>query len=141
MSRLVVDASVAIKWHFQREIHSEDALRILYSIEQAVVPDLFYIEMENIIWKYTKSKKLPVEKALTVVESLMAQNSFFQCHSSQDALDLIFELSVAFDISAYDATYLALAIRENIQCVTADRKLYDKIRASKLRNIILWIED
>ena len=50
MSRVVVDASVAVKW-FLPEIHSGAALRYLDDDCERLAPDLLYVEFGNVIWK------------------------------------------------------------------------------------------
>jgi len=50
VSRYVVDASVGIKW-FVPEIHSDAARRLLTEDSILLVPDLFFPEIGNILWK------------------------------------------------------------------------------------------
>ncbi|MEH2024315.1 type II toxin-antitoxin system VapC family toxin [Nostoc sp.] len=50
MRRYVLDASVAIKW-FVLEVHSDKARRLLTSNYTFLVPDFFFAEVANVLWK------------------------------------------------------------------------------------------
>ena len=51
-------------------------------------------------------------------------------------------LAVRLDHSVYDCIYLALAMEEGCQLVTADRPLHDKVERSKFAaGRTLWIGD
>lgn len=50
------------------------------------------------------------------------------------------EIALAFDRSVYDSLYVALALRDDCQLVTADRRLYNAL-APALSETMLWIED
>ncbi len=49
-------------------------------------------------------------------------------------------LALDHDRSVYDALYVALAVDEGCQLVTADRRLYNAL-APHLPETMLWIED
>ncbi|MFM8300407.1 MAG: type II toxin-antitoxin system VapC family toxin [Microcystis aeruginosa] len=72
--RCVVDASVAIK-QFIRDPLSEKTIELFALLVEPetefLVPDLFYIEMANILWKYLRAGQLTasqVQEALTFLE-------------------------------------------------------------------------
>ncbi|WGV26287.1 type II toxin-antitoxin system VapC family toxin [Halotia branconii] len=50
MSRYILDASIAIKW-FVPEVHSDAARRLLASNHTFFVPDFFFAEIANVLWK------------------------------------------------------------------------------------------
>ncbi len=50
MSRYVLDASVAIKW-FVPKIYSNAARQLLASDHSFLVPDFFFAEVGNVLWK------------------------------------------------------------------------------------------
>src|SRR5438093_673998 len=50
MTDLVVDAGVAIKWYIP-EIHDREAKRFLSPAHTLHVPELFFPEFGNIVWK------------------------------------------------------------------------------------------
>ena len=62
MSKFVVDANIAVKWVLP-EIHSETALRLLDSNYSLLVPDFFFPEVGNILWKQVRFGSLSLEEA------------------------------------------------------------------------------
>lgn len=121
----VVDASVAIKL-FLAEPLSEKAFELFQQLSQNAppqfhVPDLFYIECANILWKHTKRYGLRPDQArlaLTRLYSLPLQVTLMS-NLADDALSL----AITLNITAYDASYVALAMRLGIKLITADEKL------------------
>lgn len=51
------------------------------------------------------------------------------------------ELALQLDHGIYDCFYLATAQRLSCRVVTADRRLHDKVEASAVGGLTLWIED
>jgi len=127
----VVDASVGIKL-FLSEKGSEQADKLFDRLAQQpaiqfYVPDLFYVECTNILWKYVRSYDYPPENARQDVADLQALR--MQIVSTADLIRPALELALAYDITAYDASYAALAQQLELPLVTADmtlaRKLHD----------------
>lgn len=59
-SRVVVDASVAIKW-FVPEVHAEAARRLLREGMILLAPDLIWAEVANALWRKWREKELAAE--------------------------------------------------------------------------------
>jgi predicted nucleic acid-binding protein len=51
------------------------------------------------------------------------------------------ELAITLDRSVYDSLYLALAVAQDCQLITADRKFYSAVSSSSLGSYVRWIED
>ena len=64
--RLVVDASVAVKW-FLPEIHSRAAGRLLSEALDLIAPDLIWSELGNVLWKRWRRRELGEESALEIL--------------------------------------------------------------------------
>jgi len=130
----VIDASVGIKL-FVEEGGSEQADRLFQQLaehpdSQFYVPDLFFVECANILWKYVRHFDYPIDNAHQDVADLRA----LALHSISTA-DLIIpglELALKYEITAYDACYAALAQETNLPLITADRPLTRKLQDSKL---------
>lgn len=129
---LVVDASVAIKLFVEEEL--SDRARDLFDgltwepPLQIYVPDLFYLECANILWKYVRRFGYPVPDARDALRSLGALALHPLSHSLlfEDSLDL----ALSWEISVYDASYATLARNLGVRFVTADEKLVRKLAGS-----------
>lgn len=138
MKKLVVDASVAIKW-FVPEIHSLAASRLLDTPIYLCAPDLIGPEIGNTLWKKVHRDEITRQEAseiLTTFESVGVE-----IYASAVLLAAAFEIATALDRTVYDSIYLALAMAQDCALVTADRKFYSSVTSSALANHIQWIED
>ena len=123
MTQYVIDTSVAAKW-FIPEDHSAVARRLLAPDHVRVAPDLIFVEFANVIVKRRRRNEILARDA---VEHLSALEGLLQVHDSARLMASAVEIAVSFDRSAYDATFVALAMLERCQLVTADRRLYNAL--------------
>ncbi len=116
---LVIDASVAIKWYIE-EVGSQDA-RVILAERQLIAPRFLLIEFSNVLSKLVRRGTLLAEVAQDYCGDLPAAISFPVPDDSliKPALDL----AVRHNHAVYHCLYVALAIREHAQLVTADRPL------------------
>ena len=131
----VVDASVGIKL-FVKEEFSEQAHALFAHLTatppaQLHVPDLFFIECTNILWKYTRRFNYQAEKADRHLVNL--ENLALQSTPTSDLMRDALDIAVFHNISAYDACYVALGHRLNLPVVTADEKLINQLADSTYR--------
>lgn len=129
----VVDASATLKILVE-EAGSEHARLFFGRLASANpplihVPDLLYIECANIVWKYVTYHRYAPQSAQTALTALGALA--FQVIPTYDLFQEAFSLSVRHRISAYDASYLALAHRFRCPLVTEDKDLIRKIRPDR----------
>ena len=125
----IVDASVGIKL-FLAEDSSDVVDRLFTQLAteppaRFYVPDLFFIECTNILWKYVRHFRYPVENALQDVANLQALR--LRTVSTADLLTHSLDLAVKHDVTAYDACYAALAQLLALPLVTADTTLTRKL--------------
>lgn len=137
----VVDASVGIKLFVVEALSEEAHTLFSYLAEDPParfhVPDLFYIECTNILWKYARRLGLAVEDARLMVEQL-AQLALLSSPTEaimSDALDL----ALAHDITAYDASYVALAGQLALPLITADQRLVRSLAGTE--HDVRWLGD
>jgi predicted nucleic acid-binding protein len=128
----VVDASVGIKL-FVIEDLSDQADHLFSQLTEEpparfYVPDLFYVECASIIWKYARRFGYPRENARQDVADLRALA--LMTVSTADLLEPALELALAYDITAYDASYAALAGLLDLPLITADVSLARKLQGS-----------
>jgi predicted nucleic acid-binding protein len=139
VNRLVVDASVAIKWYLP-ESHSADADRLLGNGFQLLAPDLLVAETGNILWKRVMRSELTVRKAESILRALKALP--MTLHPASVLAENAMTVACGLKRSFYDSLYLALALTADCPLVTADRKLFEAVRdASPVKKHILWVED
>ena len=138
--RCVVDASVAIK-QFIRDPLSEKTIELFALLVEPetefLVPDLFYIEMANILWKYLRAGQLTasqVQEALTFLEGYPLW-VFSNVPLMREAVNL----GIAYNLTAYDGSYVALAKRLDAPLLTLDRKLFEALATSSLA--VFWFDD
>ena len=85
------------------------------------VPDLFFIECANILWKYVCSYSYPADNARQDVINLRALD--LRSVSTADLIIPGLDLALNYGITAYDACYAALAVETSLPLITADRSL------------------
>jgi predicted nucleic acid-binding protein len=124
---LVIDASVAAKWFLPAagEPLAQEALELLRRYGDGeirfLVPDLFWGECGNVMWKAVQQGRLSRSAAEAAVMALAGRG--FPTTASRELLADAFNLATTFGRSVYDCLYVALALRSNAQMVTADEKL------------------
>lgn len=138
MSAYVVDASIAVKWMIPEE-HTREALRLQADSSDLLSPDLILVEVANVLWKKVRRGELPEEKGREVLETF--QGSPVRLVAADLLLEAAWEIATRFDRSIYDSLYLALAVSEGCQMVTADRKLLKATRETPLAEHVLWVDE
>ena len=137
MTKFVVDANVAIKWVLP-EIYSEVAAHLLNDEYLLLVPDFFFPEIGNILWKQVRFMALTPEEAQLNLEQIALVP--FQVWESKPLMSLA--LSIAVQVQAvYDCLYLALAITNQCQMVTADERFLNALQGNALAANLCWVED
>jgi len=120
--RCVVDASVGIKL-FVDEPFSEQAHWLFNRLSSDPpadlhVPDLFFIECANILWKYSRRFGRPLEDSLADLADLGRLT--LRVTSTADLMEDALSLAAQTSLTAYDACYAVLAHRLELPLVTAD---------------------
>lgn len=115
----VVDASTALKWVLQEE-GSEAAValldgRVLYA------PALIFIEVANALWSAVRRQRLRPEEAADALD-LITRAPLRQGVEDASLAQRALQLSLLLDHPVYDCSYLALAMRQKVPVVTADRR-------------------
>jgi len=138
LTKIVVDANVAIKLVLP-EIHSQAAFRLRNSDWEFLIPDFFFPEIGNIFWKRVRKGEMNLDEAQNhlAVLSLLP----WQIYSSLSLMPMALEIAVRVDQAVYDCVYLALAVTNQCQMVTADKKFYNAIFKDVLSTHLCWIEN
>jgi predicted nucleic acid-binding protein len=139
--RLVIDASAGIKL-FLREPLSEQAVALFAHLASDppahfYVPDLFFVECANILWKYVRRFGYPPEDGAEAMRAL--QRLRLSSVSTAELIGDAFRLSLEHGLTAYDACYLALAQRLRLPLITADERLAQALRTTP--HDVRWLGD
>jgi predicted nucleic acid-binding protein len=130
---LVPDANVAAKWFLpaKSEPLADEAFTLLnrYVKNEVrfIVPDLFWAEFANVMWKAVRLGRFPKVSAEEALQSLTQRN--FPTVPSLKLLDSAFQIATAFERTVYDSLYVALAVYSNAQLITADERLANSLAA------------
>jgi predicted nucleic acid-binding protein len=130
-SDLVIDASVALAWCFPDE-RSDQAGWVLDELRQrrGIVPGIWPLEVTNAILVGERRKRV-IEADVSRFFALLSQLSLVvDVLTAQQSLGNILPLARAHGLSAYDTSYLELAMREGCTLATLDAKLRKAAKAS-----------
>jgi predicted nucleic acid-binding protein len=122
----VIDASVGLKWLLP-EPGAEAALHLRSRLVEegagVYVPDLFWAEAANVLWRLTRSgaARLEAEEARELLEVLLAAPLSTEPVGSVASRAL--EIACETGATAYDAAYVAVAELRRARLWTADRRL------------------
>ena len=141
-NRVVVDASVAVKWLLRDEEHTEPARLLLRRFAQGeaqlIVPAHLRYEVSSAITAATLGRlpRLGKPEAQEIIEEFLSLplKSIDTDEMILSAFILVHQYGCAF----YDALYLALAQGLPATLITADRKFYQSVR--QLPDIV-WVGD
>ena len=120
----VVDASVALAWHFEDEpsLYADRVLERLRE-EGAVAPSIWPLEMANGLVIAERRGRLTPAKRARAVELTIESPVLISETGSAVALGPVLDLARVHGLTAYDAAYLELAMREGPPLATEDASL------------------
>ncbi|HLR25233.1 MAG TPA: type II toxin-antitoxin system VapC family toxin [Fodinibius sp.] len=139
MKDFVIDASVAIKWLFL-EKGSVQAEKLLEEFSFFFVPDLFFIELDAVITKKVRQRKIEVKTAMHKIQQV--RKLPYKAVNYNNISSLSCELATSLSVTLYDATYLATAIENHGVLYTADQRLVNCVINTTLDEYIksIWEE-
>jgi predicted nucleic acid-binding protein len=133
LNKLVLDASVAVNWAIPsfREPFTDASLRLLKRYADGevefIVPDVFWAEIGNVLWKGVRQGRWRQNTAEAVAEDMKARN--FPTVSSLTLLSEALKIAFAYDRAVYDCLYVALAVQSKSDLITADERLANALAA------------
>lgn len=133
MITFVLDASVAVKWAMPlaREPLTDESVRLLkrYIAGEVdfIVPDVFWAELGNVLWKGVRQRRWKRDDADNVASDMKARD--FTTVSSLVLLPEALKIAFAYDRSVYDCLYTALAVQAKTDMITADERLANALAA------------
>jgi len=116
--KLVVDASMAIKWAVDEDQHA--LARALMNHDELVAPDFAMFEVANILWKKVKLGEIGQEQASAALPGV--RRVFARFVPASTLVDRALSLAIELKHPVYDCLYLATAEAEAADVVTADKR-------------------
>lgn len=130
MKRLVIDASVVLKWYLTDEEYGEKALNLLtkYISNELdfLAPSLLEYEVVNGLIIAQKRGRIKEEKILLAIDGFMDLN--IKLKDLSQLYPRVLYYCKIYNRSVYDASYLAIAESEGIAMITGDKRLYNAVK-------------
>ena len=129
----VVDASVAVKWCLpaRREDLVAQAEELLASCRRDeirfLVPDLFWVELANALWKAARRGEISADNANSAIS--LVRDLGMATVPSLDLVPQALHLAVRYGRTVYDSLYVALAAQSKTEMITADERLANALAA------------
>ena len=131
MKVFVIDNSVVSGSLLQNQATAySDAVATLLQTRRAVAPPLLRLEYTNVLRTACKRQRLSAEQAYEMLA--MLGELPIDLDSSVSTGPQLLDLALRHDLTAYDATYLDVALRRGAPIATQDAALANAARAAGL---------
>jgi predicted nucleic acid-binding protein len=131
----VIDASVALAWCFDDEATAATrALLDRFDREHAEVPSLWHLELANALISAERKRRITAARASEFVALIGGLPIRIDEQTPNQALGTVLDLARSEQLSAYDASYLELAMRRGLPLATRDD---DLLRAGQRMGVTL----
>ena len=133
MTTVIVDANVAVKWCLPslREELVTEAEELLAASRrdelQFLVPDLFWVELANALWKAVRRNEISSDNAAAAMSFVRELD--IATAPSIDIVPQALDLAISYGRTVYDSLYVALAIHSKSEMITADERLANALAA------------
>ena len=139
MKRSVIDASVVLKWYLPDERDGEKALQCLraYLSEELAIlaPSLMVYEVMNGLVTARRRGRIKEEEIISAMDGFLDLE--IELFNLSEFYPRAGYFCKKFNRSAYDASYLALAEREEVPFITGDESLYNSVKRDL--NWVKWL--
>ena|ERR1035437_10381392 len=128
----VFDCSVTLTWCFEDERKNETmALLDRLEVEAATVPNLWPLEVANVLSLAMRKRqpRLTADKRAKFLEFLQSAAIEVDTLTSEYAWGPIMALADRHELTIYDAAYLELALRLDVELATLDEELREAAAA------------
>ena len=127
--RIVIDASVALKWRLRDEEATQQADEILADFLadklELLTPTLFDYEIANALRVAVTRQRLSEQDAAAALTDF-AQFTIVR-YDFRDLSSRTFQLSGQYQRAAYDSAYVALAQAQGVWLFTGDKRLFNAV--------------
>lgn len=129
---IVLDVSAAAAWFLEDEANKQvDNLLTQGDEAQFLAPALWIYELGSVLlqaWKRGRITAAQIQADIVIIEQLGVE-----VEPLAPPLGRIIELSQTYNLTAYDAAYLELAIRKGAELATLDQQLAAAAEQSGVR--------
>ncbi len=136
--RLVVDASVAVKWLIAED-DSEAARELAASGEDLHAPRLMACEVANALWR--KARLGEIERGDAGAMLATVQDMPVRWGADEAVCAAAVRIALALDRPVYDCVYLALAHRIGAAVVTADLRFANVLAPTEHGEAVVTLAD
>jgi predicted nucleic acid-binding protein len=125
LSGFVLDASVAVSWCFEDESSSytESALDFLTFGGRGIAPAIWPEEVVNALLVGERRRRVSAMKVDNFLDRLAKYPIEVRREPPQTIFQSVPQVARRFNLAAYDASYLELAMREGLPLATLDTQL------------------
>jgi predicted nucleic acid-binding protein len=137
MSLFVLDASVTLAWFFEDEVSAYTSA-VLESLRrhQAHVPGIWPLEVVNVLLVGERRGRCTEARSSRFLGLLSVLPIHVMSVADMSIPADLLSLARRHGLSAYDADYLRLAIRDGVPIATQDKKL---AKAASESGVELWL--
>ena len=129
--RFVLDGSVTLAWLFHDEAdHYADAVVARLPALEMLVPRLWHLEISNVLLVGERRGRCSQADTTTWLSYLSALPIVLDGATETRAWTDTINLARQHVLTAYDAAYLELALREGVHLATLDKKLRASAQAA-----------
>lgn len=136
--KLVVDASVAVKW-LVSEDGSDAADRLTAGSDDLHAPRLMASEIANALWR--KARLGQIERGQAGLLAAAVSQMPVRWSADESVCADALRLAVALDRPVYDCVYLALAHRIDARLVTADARFARALASTEHGGSVLTLAE
>lgn len=137
MSVFVLDASVTLSWCYKNEASERSAKALEATIAGgAIAPAIWSYEVTNFLATAARTGRMSASSRAEFIEWLVVQPVAVERSTLPRLLRTTLAIADRLSISAYDAAYLELALREGLPLATLDESLR---RAAPRSGVALYI--
>jgi len=130
--KLVLDASMTLAWLFERQNTDEaqcaDRALLAIAERETYAPPLWHTEVANGLLVGERRRVVTEAQVIDYLNRLSGLPIIIDDAPTASRRDLVMALAREHSLTAYDATYLDLALRKDAVLATFDTKLADAMR-------------
>jgi len=135
----ILDNSVTMRWFFgdgtPKELAYAESVLDAMKEANAIVPATWGLEVANVIARAEAKGMVTEARSGAFLEMLKGVNIEEDTATFQNALSSTLQLARRYQLSAYDASYLELALRQGMSLATLDEDLQQAAKKAGVKRL------